>query len=59
MLPGGLSAVDLHFEPWVRQHEFAGLNIDKYTNLSKWLSRMKGMKEVQAAYKKIQDAAGS
>lgn len=59
ILPGGVSAVDLHFEPWVRQHEFAGLSIDKYTNLSKWLKKMKGMKEVEAAYKKTQDAASS
>lgn len=56
ILPGGVSAADLHFEPWITQHEYAGLKLDEYPNIAKWLKGMKGMKEVQAAYKKIQDA---
>lgn len=56
ILPGGISAVDLHFEPWVRQYKFAGLKLDDYPNLAKWLEKVGGMKEVKQAYEKIQQA---
>ncbi|KAL1593420.1 hypothetical protein SLS59_009300 [Nothophoma quercina] len=56
ILPGGITAVDAHYEPWVRQHAFAQVPIDKYPNLSKWLEKMKGLDEVKKAYEKIEKA---
>ena len=57
VLPGGYTAVDAHFEPWVRQHEYAQLSLDKYPTVQRWLKNFGGAEEVKAAYKKIQDAA--
>ena len=59
VLPGGVTAVDFHFEPWVRQHQFAQLSLDKYPNVKKWLDRMGDLKEVEEAYQKIQEAGKS
>ncbi|KAI1344166.1 glutathione S-transferase [Xylariaceae sp. FL0016] len=56
ILPGGVTAVDLHYEPWVRQHKYAQLSLDPYPMVSKWLQAMDGMKSVQLAYQKIQEA---
>lgn len=56
ILPRGITAADLHFEPWVRQYQNAGLSLDKYPNLAKWLKGMDAMKEVQEAYRKIKEA---
>ena len=56
ILPGGYTAVDAHFEPWVRQHAYAQLSLDDYPMVSKWLKRYGETEEVKAAYKKIQDA---
>ena len=56
ILPGGYTAVDAHFEPWVRQHAYAQLSLDDYPNVSKWLKKYGETEEVKAAYKKIQDA---
>lgn len=56
ILEGGISAADLHFEPWVRQHEFAGLSLERYPNLRKWLEGMGGREEVREAYRKIKEA---
>jgi glutathione S-transferase len=53
ILPGRITAVDYHFEPWVRQFRFAGLSLDKYPYISKWLCELTGQKEVQQAYTKI------
>lgn len=57
ILPGGITAADLHFYPWVYQHEFAGLSLKDYPNLAKWLEGMKGLKQVKAAYEKIEKAS--
>lgn len=57
ILPGRVTAVDYHFEPWVRQHSFAGLPLDNYPLITKWLGLMDSREEVQEAYYKIQ--AGS
>ncbi|KAJ0413334.1 glutathione S-transferase [Aspergillus carlsbadensis] len=57
ILPGRVTAVDYHFEPWVRQFEFAGLSLDKYPHVSRWLREMTGRKEVQQAYVKVKGAA--
>jgi glutathione S-transferase len=56
ILPGGYTAVDAHFEPWVRQHAYAQLSLDDYPMVSKWLKNYGETEEVKAAYKKIQDA---
>lgn len=56
ILPGGITSADLHFEPWVRQYGFAGLSLDKYPNLAKWVENMKNLQSVQQAYEKIQKA---
>lgn len=54
ILPGSTpTAVDLHFYPWVYQHSFAGLSLDKYSAVKEWLSSMGELKEVKAAYEKI------
>jgi len=48
-----LSAVDLHCYPWVYQHGFAGLGMEKYPNLEKWLKNVGELKEIKAAYEKV------
>lgn len=54
VLPGeSLSAVDLHFYPWVKQYEFAGLSLEKYPGIKKWLDNLGRMKEIKAAYEKV------
>ncbi|EME39396.1 hypothetical protein DOTSEDRAFT_75178 [Dothistroma septosporum NZE10] len=49
----GPSAVDLHFYPWVYQHSFAGLSMDKYPNVQKWLEKVSAHPEIKAAYEKV------
>ncbi|KAF1927697.1 thioredoxin-like protein [Didymella exigua CBS 183.55] len=56
ILPGGVTAVDAHFEPWVRQHAFAQVPIDGYPNVKKWLEKIGGLEEVRKAYERIQKA---
>ncbi|KAI5244809.1 thioredoxin-like protein [Aureobasidium subglaciale] len=56
ILPGGYTAVDAHYEPWVRQHAYAELSLDDYPLILKWLKKYGETAEVKAAYKKIQDA---
>ncbi|KAI5358948.1 putative glutathione S-transferase, Thioredoxin-like superfamily, glutathione Transferase family [Septoria linicola] len=54
ILPGSTpSAVDLHFYPWVYQHEFAGLSMDSYSNIKKWLEQVSSLPEIKAAYEKV------
>ncbi|EPS25667.1 hypothetical protein POX_c04043 [Penicillium oxalicum] len=57
ILPGRITAVDYHYEPWVRQHEFAGLSLEKYPMIHKWLTLMHTREEVQEAYIKIRNAS--
>ena len=57
ILPGRVTALDYHFEPWVRQYGFAGLSLDKYPNVAKWLKGLTGREEVKAAYTKVKGAA--
>ncbi|KAK8089435.1 glutathione S-transferase [Apiospora hydei] len=51
IIPGGVTAVDLQFEPW-----FAGISLDPYPSVAKWLSNMAGLPEVIKAYKRISEA---
>lgn len=54
ILPGSTpTAVDLHYYPWVLQHEYAGLSLDSYPNVKKWVAGMKELKEIKAAYEKV------
>lgn len=57
ILPGRITAVDYHFEPWVRQYEFAGLSLDKYPNIARWLREITASEEVRQAYTKVKGAA--
>jgi glutathione S-transferase len=53
ILPGRVTAVDYHFEPWVRGHSFTGLSLDKYPSIKKWLGLMETREEVKEAYYKV------
>lgn len=53
MIPGRVTAVDYHFEPWVRQYSFAGLSLDKNPLIKGWLDLMGTREEVKEAYHKI------
>ncbi|KAJ6145385.1 hypothetical protein N7470_009280 [Penicillium chermesinum] len=58
VLPNGVTAVDYHFEPWVRQHSFAGVSLDNHPLIRKWLALMGAREEVQEAYAKVKRGAG-
>ena len=47
------SVVDFHFEPWMRQHSFAGLSLDEYPKVKAWLDRAQALPEVKKAYEKV------
>lgn len=53
VLEKGYTAVDIHFYPWVYQHEYAGLPIDKYPLTQKWLKSVGERPEVKKAYEKV------
>lgn len=56
ILAGGKpSAVDYHFEPWMKQVEFAGLSLDEYPTLKSWRERVQGLAEVKRAYKAVSE----
>lgn len=49
----GPSVVDLHFEPWVRQYEYAGLELEGYPGVKEWLGRVQAMPELVRGYEKV------
>ncbi|KAK0937347.1 hypothetical protein LTR48_004335 [Friedmanniomyces endolithicus] len=54
VLPGKtMSVVDCHCYPWVYQHGYAQLSVEKYPGIVKWLEAVGSLKEVKAAYEKI------
>ena len=53
IVPSRVTAVDYHFEPWVRVYSYAGLLLDNYPLIKKWLGFMAARKEVQEAYVKV------
>jgi glutathione S-transferase len=57
ILPGRTTAVDFHFLPWVKMYSFAGLSIEKYPLIKKWLGLMEVREDVQEAYAKIHNSA--
>ena len=52
ILEGGYSAVDIHFYPWVEEHNYAELNIDAYPLVKKWLDNMEAREEVKTVLRK-------
>ncbi|CAG7919553.1 unnamed protein product [Penicillium olsonii] len=53
IIPGRVTAVDYHFEPWVRSYSFAGLSLDNHPLIFKWLGLMNTREEVKEAYFRI------
>lgn len=54
ILPGStMSSVDAHFYPWIRGSGFAGISLDRYPSVKKFLDHMARLKEVEAAYETI------
>ena len=53
VLETGYGAVDVHFYPWVFQHEHAQLDIGKYPMMKRWLERVGSRPKVKAAYEMI------
>ena len=53
VLPGGFSAVDAHFYPWVNQYGYAGLKLDSYPRIRKWLELIGEMSAVKEAYVRV------
>jgi glutathione S-transferase len=51
----GPSAVDYHFEPWMRQVGFAGLSLESYPVLKGWVERAQGLAEVVRAYESVKE----
>lgn len=49
----GPTAVDFHFEPWMRQVEFAGLNLESYPGLKAWRKQVQELAEVVRAYENV------
>lgn len=57
VLPGGFSAVDVHFYPWVCQYKYAGLKLDDYPKIGKWVENIGRMPAVKEAYEKVPKGA--
>ncbi len=54
VLPGGgFSAVDAHFYPWVHQYAYAGLKLDHYPRIRRWLEVIGEMEVVKEAYQRV------
>ena len=57
VLRGGITAVDVHYYPWIRQTEFIGVSLERYPSIRKWVEKMGAIKEINVAYDKLQEAA--
>ncbi len=53
ILPDGFCAVDVHFYPWVDEYTVAGLSLEGYPLIKKWLDKIAEMQVVRNAYEKI------
>ncbi|KAL7784157.1 glutathione S-transferase [Trichoderma afarasin] len=51
-----VTSVDLHFQAWVKKHQFAGLSLEDCPLVRQWLARISSLPEVRAAYKKLEGA---
>ncbi|KAI7209130.1 glutathione S-transferase [Hortaea werneckii] len=47
------TAVDMHFEPWIRQTGYAGLTLDAYPMVKAWLERVQAVPALVRAYEKV------
>jgi glutathione S-transferase len=57
ILPGGITSVDVHYEPWVRRPDYIQVSLDEYPFIQRWLRRMSNEKAVQDGYQRIRDSA--
>lgn len=55
VLEKGYTAVDMHFYPWLLQHDHAGCSLDSYPNVTKWLASMGERPDVKAAYENVKN----
>ncbi len=55
VLPKGYTAVDMHFYPWLFQHDYAGCSLDSYPLVAKWLKGMGERSDIKAAYEKVKN----
>lgn len=53
VLPGGFSAVDAHFFPWVNQYTYADLKMENFPKIRKWLELIGKMQAVKEAYERV------
>ena len=56
ILPGGFSAADCHFYPWVVAYTYSKLDISKYEFIQGWLGVIGERPEVKKVYKEIPEA---
>lgn len=56
ILPGGITSVDCHYEPWIRPAKYAGLTGENYPRIQKWLEFMAEQQPVIDAYQSLKDA---
>lgn len=57
VLPGGVTAVDVHYYPWVRQTGFLGVSHEAYPFIRRWVENLGVISEFNVAYDKLQEAA--
>lgn len=53
VLPGGFSAVDAHFYPWLDRCTYAGLKLESYPKIQKWLEVIRKIPVVKEAYERV------
>lgn len=56
VLPGGFSAVDAHFYPWLNQYSHAQLKLDSYPKIQRWMEVIGKMPAVTEAYERLDKA---
>lgn len=47
------SIVGMHFEPWIKQYDYAGLALDEYPKIREWLTSVQAVPELARAYEKV------
>ena len=56
VLPGGFSAVDAHFYPWLNRYSDAQLKLDSYPKIQRWMEVIGKMPAVTEAYERLDKA---
>lgn len=54
ILETGFGVVDVHFWPWLKQHDFARLSLDDYPKLEQWFKATAKMDCVTKAYEAVE-----